>query len=441
MALGRSWTTTLWCTWVLAVALLTGIAVASPEVGGDLAGAPDVASVGWALGIVLVTAQAGALRWAPRRPALALLLVAVAAPVAAFVLGPAVGCTSVAVLVAAFRATVDVVGRRTWWALAAGMVLVGAGDLLMRIELGSVGPTSVLGALVQGVGTVGIAALAGTIVATRRESSRAREERDRAAARERSALVEVAVARERTAMARELHDIAAHHLTGIAVMTGAISRQIDRDPAGAKRAVDQVREQSTEMLRDMRGLVTLLRPTTDGGDGDGGAVRQHSFAGVPHLVEDATAQGGLVELAVLEPVGEDPRDRIGPLAQLSAYRTVQEALSNAARHAPGRPCRVEIDARSADGVQVTVSSELPVDGAGADSGRTGFGLVGMRERAELTDSRLTYGQEQGHWVVRLWVPARDDRLAGTANDADETMDRTTGRTTDTTTDRTTEETQ
>ncbi|NYE38134.1 signal transduction histidine kinase [Nocardioides cavernae] len=420
MALRRTWTTTVWCTWVAASALLTGIALASPEVGGDLAGAPGAGSVAWACGLALVAAQAAALLWSPRRPALALLLVAAAAPAAALFLGPAAGCTSVAVLVAAFRATLDVAAPRTWQTLAAAVLLVGVGDLLTRIGLGPAGPSAVVGALVQGVGTVGIAALAGTIVGTRRESRRAREERDRAAARERSALVEVAVARERTAMARELHDIAAHHLTGIAVMTGAISRQIDRDPEGAKRAVDQVREQSTEMLRDMRGLVALLRPAShgpDGTDSDGGAVQQHSFDGVPQLVADATARGGLVDLVVLEPEGEDPRDRIGPLAQLSAYRTVQEALSNAARHAPGRPCRVEVDARSADGVQVTITSEMAGDGDGAGPGRTGFGLVGMRERAELTDSRVTYGPEQGHWVVRLRVPARDDRVVARAPDA------------------------
>lgn len=406
------------CTWGVAAVLLTGIALASPDVGGDLAGAPGVGSLAWVGGVALVGVQAAALLWAPHRPGLALLLVAAAAPVAAPLLGPAVGCTSVAVLVGAFRATVDVVARHTWVALAGAAVLVAAGDHLRALGLGSAGLPAVLPAIVQGVGTVGIAALAGTIVGTRRESTRAREERDRAAARERSALVEVAVARERTAMARELHDIAAHHLTGIAVMTGAISRQIDRDPDGAKRAVDQVREQSTEMLRDMRGLVGLLRPAADE-DGAGGVVRQHTFDGVAQLVEDAVAQGGLVELVVLEPAGDDPRERIGPLAQLSAYRTVQEALANAARHAAGRPCRVEVDARSADGVQVTVASEMGAEADGADPGRSGFGLVGMRERAELTDSRLTYGREQGHWVVRLWVPARADRTAGTTDDAQE----------------------
>ena len=97
--------------------------------------------------------------------------------------------------------------------------------------------------------------------------------------REHDALVQAAIARERTAMARELHDIAAHHLSGIAVMTAAIATQIDTDPAAAKRAVGQVRQQSTEVLRDLRSLVGLLREDQEPEDSPAGEPRRHRRAG------------------------------------------------------------------------------------------------------------------------------------------------------------------
>src|SRR5690606_38689623 len=152
-------------------------------------------------------------------------------------------------------------------------------------------------------------------------------------AREREALVQAALARERTVMARELHDIAAHHLSGIALMAGAGGRQVDPDPAAAKVGVEQLGSQATSVLADPRRLVGLMR-TADHAPGAGTGVE--SVAGITCLVAQHPGQ---VELDV----PSEPRvEGIGPLAQLAAYRTVQEALANATRHAPGAPCRVEV---------------------------------------------------------------------------------------------------
>ncbi|GAA5113154.1 hypothetical protein GCM10023339_17090 [Alloalcanivorax gelatiniphagus] len=411
----RGWLGVALATWLVAALLLTGLAVGGGAYPEEVPDAPEAWGAAWAWGMVLVTVQAVVLFVLRARPPAALVAAAALAPVGAVAgLGPAIGSLSVAVMVAAFVVTQSALRTVGGLALVAAALLVAGGELVVQLRAGAPLAQSVGGALLQGVGTVGLTALVGFLVATRRDSRDARAGRSRAEAGERAALVEAAVARERTAMARELHDIAAHHLTGIAVMSAAISKQIDRDPAAAKQGVDQVRDQTRSMLRDMRGLVSLLRPDADGVGADGGTGEgvptQESFDGIAALVDAAVVRGEPVELVVRAPEGRDPREHVGPLAQLSAYRTVQEALTNAARHAPGAPCRVELDARSEGEVRITVTNGMPRAGAPRESGGGGFGLVGMRERAELTGCRLTAGPVDRGWQVLLVVPVRDQPL-------------------------------
>jgi signal transduction histidine kinase len=382
--------------WVVAVALLAAVPLAAQADPEGLAAVPGFAGPAWWLGLVVVTSQASVLLRQPAIPRGAVVAVAVGAPAGALVgLEDAVGVTSVAVLVATFLVVVTDPLRELWGWLAGAAGLVALGQVLAQVDAGSdVGP-AVSGGLVQGVGTVGVAALVGAVVRSRREVTTAREERLEALRREQAALVEVAVARERTAMARELHDIAAHHLSGITMVTGALGRQIDTDPEGAKAAVAEVRAHSKELLRDLRGLVTLLRegPADD-------ADRQESLAGIAALVEAHRRSGADVRLTT-QGDGEVIGAGVGPLAQLSAYRTVQEALANAARHAGGAPVEVVVDDRDPERVLVSVRN-----GAGQEAGRGGgLGLVGMRERAELTGAELSAGPTpEGGWLVELRLP-------------------------------------
>jgi len=414
-------------TWVVAALLLLGVAalrLATPEELPD-----EPAPLWWVLlaGLGVVSAQAAALAATTvrgvLRPTTALLLVCLGAPLGAAVgLGAATGATTVAVFVAVFLVVFVAVTeeqerpgdeRRAAAphhllpALATAAALVAAGDAVRAARgEGLTGGTAAT-AVLQGVVVVAVAAVVGAVVGARRETTRARVAQVRALAGERAALAEAAVSRQRTAMARELHDIAAHHLSGIAVVTAALDRQIDTDPEGAKVAVRQVRQQSTAMLRDLRSLVALLRE-------DGAAlaeVEPETLAGLPRLVEEARAAGRDVELDVeldVEPDGADPARLadldIGPLAQLAAYRTVQEALTNAARHAGGAPVRVRLDARRPERVVVAVRNDAPLGPALPQAGG-GFGIVGMRERAELTDSRLRTGPTpDGGFEVVLELP-------------------------------------
>nr|WP_247601822.1 sensor histidine kinase [Cellulomonas denverensis] len=192
-------------------------------------------------------------------------------------------------------------------------------------------------------------------------------------------------------MARELHDIAAHHLSGIALMASAIDRQLESDPAAAREGLHQVREQSRVVLTDLRRLVGLLR------EDDPAETSAWSLASVP----------GLVREPVMLRVWRGDRELgagVGPLAQLAGYRMVQESLANARSHAPGAACVVEVDDRDGAACVLTVTNGPPSAPPVLSDGG-GHGLRGMAERAELVGGDLRYGPTaEGGWQVWLRLP-------------------------------------
>jgi signal transduction histidine kinase len=376
-------------------------ALSDPTLTDDV---PGVGSLSWVAGLVLLVAQAIAVVWRRRHVVAVTAVVAAAVPVGALLpMGSGLGLTSVAVLVALYTAAMARPIRRLWLLLGWVLVSVTTGHLLSGLDTGLPLGRAALEGLLQGAVVVAAPLLVALVVATRAESRSARTDQARALQSEHAALVQRAIARERAAMARELHDIAAHHLTGIAIMSAAVSTQIDTDPAAAKQSVGELRHQSTEVLRDLRSLVALLRD--DEADGAPDGIRVESLAGIADLVDAMAETGRDIGLTVLDAPDGQPLGRdIGPLAQLAAYRMVQESLSNAARHAPGARCEVLIDDRDADALVVTVRNSPPPATVEQDD-RRGFGLIGMQERADLTGSTLLHGPlADGGWQVRLRTP-------------------------------------
>lgn len=302
-----------------------------------------------------------------------------------------------AVIVSVALAVVRVRLGGLWPALAITAGLVVIAEVTGGILRADAPLAAALGqGLLQAAGTVGLPLLVALVIRSRRDERSARTAEASAIGREQEARIDAAVSRERTAMARELHDIAAHHLSGIALMAAVIDRQIDSDPERAHEGVRQVREESTAVLDDLRRLVGLLRD-------DAPAERAvETVAGILDLVE-RTALRSDVRLEI-RTVGDQTHlaDGVGPLAQLAAYRTAQEALANAALHAAGAPVTVTIDDLESAGVTIRIENGPATVPATSTSSFGGSGVRGMQERADLVGARLQAGPtDDGGWRVEL----------------------------------------
>jgi signal transduction histidine kinase len=194
------------------------------------------------------------------------------------------------------------------------------------------------------------------------------------------------------------------------VQAGAAERLVDLDPGRAKESLRGIRVQGRETLDALRSIVGILRQTDDdptGGAG-GGTDPVPGLADVGGLVEAARASGTEVEERTS---GDLPA--LPPLADVTAYRTVQESLANARRHAPGSAVTLTLDARPTR-LALEVENRLP---AVASAAAPGYGLVGMRERAALVGGRLEAGPTgSGTWRVRLELPV-EQAAADRAGDA------------------------
>ena len=229
---------------------------------------------------------------------------------------------------------------------------------------------------------------------TRRAYLRAVEDRARQLEREQDANARRAAAEEQARIAREVHDVVAHNLSVIVVQATAADRVFTEQPNEARRAVRAIEETARQALGDLRRVLGVVRP------GDGLAP-QPGLSRLDDLVAQVRASGLDVDLEV---VGA-PRELPGPL-ELSAYRIVQEALTNTMRHAAARHAsvRLRFDADA-------LGLEVVDDGAGPGAnGGPGRGLVGMRERAASLGGELEAGPgAEGGFRVAARLP-----LAGAA---------------------------
>ncbi|GGM36790.1 sensor histidine kinase [Promicromonospora citrea] len=250
------------------------------------------------------------------------------------------------------------------------------------------------------------------LTAAAQERERLERERGTALLRLAEAARHDAVRAERTAVARDLHDVVASHLSAITILSGAALA----GPAEAERdraALRAVREESLASLQDMQAMIRVLRaepaegePAADGATGLLAAPRVAQLASVL----DQVRLGGL-DLTVADPDGVLSGATVLPAAvDHAVYRVVREALTNALKH--GGP-RAALSVAVGDGVRVEVRDGGPHDGpsraqAGAIGhtvGGTGLGLVSMRERVTAVGGTFTAGPQDGDgWVVRAELP-------------------------------------
>ncbi|SMG25446.1 Signal transduction histidine kinase [Agreia pratensis] len=237
------------------------------------------------------------------------------------------------------------------------------------------------------------------------------------AARERAALqdrtVQLAEERERTAaqavslerlrIARELHDVVAHHVSVMGVQAGAARRVLQRDPQQATESLSAIESSARQAVDELHRMLTTLRDDSTPSSDSSGPTDEPSTHGVEQLreiLDDARSAGLAAQLTV---VGE-PRP-LSALVSITVYRVVQEAVTNAIKHA-GSSAAIDVRLRYRElsvEVEITDSGGTPTRGAVQGSG---LGIVGMRERLSAVGGTLEAApRARGGYLVRADIPA------------------------------------
>ncbi|MCZ7437379.1 histidine kinase [Micromonospora sp. WMMC241] len=339
-----------------------------------------------------------------RRPRLNVLLQS-ALLVVAFRLVDDVTINQVGASWALLELTMRAARPRTFWLAAALLAAVDLTDLIGDPIRQVV--TGVFGLAV----TVGLPLLLGLVVRTTRELGRQAAERAAAEQRRRESESRAARADERSAIARELHDVLAHHVASMVLRVG-VARHVlpDLDPRVGE-VFDDVHGTGTAALTDLRRLVAVLRDP-DGVRGDAAltVIEPGSLPAALGATVDRARQAGVV-------VEADVDAAVGTLDAVrgqAVLRLTQEALTNVAKHA-GAAARARLSVSVVDGAVHWAVSD---DGRGATptgvpSGG-GHGLVGMRERVEVLGGRLEAGPTGSGWRVRTVLPPADPERTSAA---------------------------
>jgi signal transduction histidine kinase len=304
-----------------------------------------------------------------------------AADVALLVAGVPASAVGATIVVAAYAAGAYQARR---WALVTLALAFAVQVVLSRLRTADITPVDLVGVWL-------VTATAWWLGATIRDRRRHAAELEAA----RLELAEQAVAAERLRLARELHDVVAHSLAIIAVHSSVGAHNAAARPQDAVTALEAINTASRSALGELRALLAVLR---DSG-AEGRALP--SLADLPALGEQATAGGVRVQTRVAGDVSAVPR-AVG----LSAYRIVQEAVTNAVKHAA--PASVMADVRVTAGVAEVEVVNGP-GSAGASAGGAGAGLAGMRERVAAFGGTFTAGPtDDGGWAVRATLPYEGD---------------------------------
>ncbi|MFI9835585.1 sensor histidine kinase [Nonomuraea sp. NPDC051941] len=208
---------------------------------------------------------------------------------------------------------------------------------------------------------------------------------------------ERAVVEERLRIARELHDVVSHTLSVIAVQSGVAVHLIESQPQKAEPALAAIEEAGRTAMEDLRRMSELLQPEA----GSAGLAPAPGLDELRLLASVHRAAHGAIELEIDPAVADAPES-----LRLTVYRVVQEALTNARKHAPGSPVRVGV--RAAEG---HIDIRVDDDGPGTPATGGGFGLVGMSERVALYDGMLEAGPlPGGGFRVHATLPAATERV-------------------------------
>ncbi|MFD7295907.1 sensor histidine kinase [Streptomyces sp. NPDC059897] len=273
-------------------------------------------------------------------------------------------------------------------------------SLLSAAVFGSLnGGIAVPMTVLSGMG-VGIVALVQVNRNARREV--VQERTVTAVERDRRTLLE-----ERTNIARELHDVVAHHMSVVAIQAEAAPYRVENPPPELEQAFVTIRENAVAALTELRRVLGVVRAE----DYEAPDAPQPTLADLDKLLENVREAGLAVTRTVTGAARELPQG-----VELSAYRIVQEALSNALRHAPGSQAAVEVS-YVLGGLGLRIVNG-PSTGLVKPSPGAGHGLTGMRERVSMLDGEMTAeGTADGGYEVAVFIPVARAAAAGTEDEA------------------------
>ncbi|MBZ6194214.1 sensor histidine kinase [Streptomyces olivaceus] len=398
---------------------------------GDAAQLRENGGVEPGFAFVIALAEAGAMVLALWRPvaawwlSMAGMLVGAVAVRAHMVAGPAVPAHTDPVPAHADPVPTEVVQAGpefTWPWTAAGLIahlfvlLLLALRVRTRVSGEALALTAFVTYLLQGVvgapaylPTDQLALILFTVVVVLGMALRGRREARSQLARQTSLTAEERARRtlleERSRIARELHDVVAHHMSVISIQAQVAPHLVADPPDELKENLDGIRQNALEALTELRRVLGVLRSehpdapaAPEGGDAAPHAP-QPTLDRLDALVENTRAAGLTVTTGT-----SGTRRPLPPGVELSAYRIVQEALSNVLRHAPGADARVHLT-HLPTGLRVEVSNTRPTRAPGPSQG-AGHGLLGMRERVAMLDGSLTADPlPDGGYQVAAFLPA------------------------------------
>jgi signal transduction histidine kinase len=232
--------------------------------------------------------------------------------------------------------------------------------------------------------------------------------RERASRAEAEQARRVAEARliERTRIAREMHDVLAHRLSLLATYAGALEYHPDAPPQQLAQAATVIRDGAHQALEELRDVIGVLRD--EPGDSDGALdesdleLPQPTLDDVPRLAEETRAAGTPVRLETGLPASPP----VPPGTGRTAYRIAQEGLTNARKHAAGRPVQLTLSGAPGDQLIIDIRNPLPPGPPQPDGiPGSGTGLIGLGERARLAGGRIEFGPTgTGEFRLRAWLP-------------------------------------
>ncbi|MBF8186210.1 hypothetical protein ITP53_10715 [Nonomuraea sp. K274] len=287
---------------------------------------------------------------------------------------------------AALVSYVSLCAHRSWrWTAPAGVVLWGC---LTMAGVWQGSRSFVLGyAAIAGV-AVGMVTVFALYLRERREAAAARRAADLAGQAQR---VEQAQLAERLKIAHEMHDVLAHRISLLSMLAGGLAHRTDLTAEQHRDTALAIQENAHQSLNELRAVLGSLRRA------DGPQAPQPTLGELDALFEEVRAAGQRVDVSNAIDGHEGLPVRTGR----HVYRIVQEALTNARKHAPGSLVRAELAGRAGDGVRIEVSNAAfpGVRGPGA-----GLGLVGLAERTRLAGGGLSHEIRDGRFVLDAWLP-------------------------------------